>query len=124
MLSSLESLRKTSFNTPITFDLITDLNSTDGSLMVLRNGTMIEKLPYKWPKSLYSLSHLSIPISLNDPIYGSMNAPKSPGIQLGYLALYGENTVLEASASSLLRQRWNPFHAYVKQRVLEFMELE
>jgi len=124
ILSSLENMRKTSSDEHVTFDLITDLNSTDGSLMLVRNGSMIEKLPYKWPKSLYSLSHLSVPISPDDPLYGSMNAPKSPGIQLGYLALYGENTVLEASAASLLRQRWNPFHTYVKQRVLEFIGLE
>jgi hypothetical protein len=83
---------------------------------------MHEELPFQWPKGLYSLSHLAIPISQNDPLYGDDNAPKSPGIKLGRLALYGENGILETS--SLLRQRWNPFHSYTKQRVLEFMELE
>lgn len=124
VLSSLETLRKTPQNAKYTFDLITDMNSTDGSVRLIRNGKMIKSLPYKWPKGLYSLSHLSLPISPNDTIYGSENAPKSLGIRLGYLALYGENTVLETSASSLLRQRWNPFHDHIKERVLEFMDLK
>ena len=122
ILASLDTLRKTPQNVDYTFDLITDLNSTDGSVSVIRNGEMIQNLPYQWPKGLYSLSHLAIPVTPDDPLYGDENAPKSPGIKLGRLALYGENGVLETS--SLLRQRWNPFHTYIKQRVLEFMALE
>lgn len=122
ILSSLDTLRKMPQNMNYTFDLITDLNSTDGSVRLIRNEKMLEELPYQWSKGLYSLSHLAIPISPDDPLYGDENAPKSPGIKLGSLALYGENGVLETS--SLLRQRWNPFHSYIKQRVLKFMELE
>lgn len=124
VLASLDKLRKTPKNANYTFDLITDINATNKSLRLIRNGKMIEKLPFQWPESLYSLSHLAMPTSPHDPLYGNENAPQSPGIQLGHLALYGENAVLEASASSLLRQRWNPFHSYIKQRVLSFMELE
>lgn len=124
VLASLERLRQTPQNKHYTFDLVTDLNSTDGSINLIRDGEMIEDLSYKWPKGLYSLSHLSLPITPDDPLYGNENAPKSPGIQLGYLALYGENAVLETPASSLLRQRWNPFHSYIKQRVLKFLKLD
>jgi len=122
VLASLDKLRETPQNAHYTFDLITDINATDKSLRVIRDGKLFEKLPYQWPKGLYSLSHLAIPISPNDPLYGDDNAPKSPGIKLGRLALYDENGILETS--SLLRQRWNPFHSYTKQRVLEFMVLE
>ena len=69
VLSSLETLRKTPQNAKYTFDLITDMNSTDGSVRLIRNGKMIKSLPYKWPKGLYSLSHLSLPISPNLAIY-------------------------------------------------------
>jgi len=126
--TALQRLRETPKNSHYRFDLITDLNSTDGSLMQITTGNgkkkTIKKLDLYWPKSLYSLSHLAMPISNNDPLYGDKNAPKSPGLTLGHMALYGETSVLQMSGSSLLRQRWNPFHDYTKQRVLEFLELE
>ncbi len=124
IVASLHDLRETPQNVHYTFDLISDLNSTDGSLMQVIDGKTFKTLDLHWPKGLYSLSHLAMPISKNDPLYGDKNAPKGPGIQLGHLALYGETSVLRTSATSLLRQRWNPFHDYTKQRVLEFMGLE
>ena len=122
--TSIQNLRETPLNAHYTFDLISDLNSTDGNLMQITNGNTPQRLNLLWPKDLYSLSHLAMPISKNDSLYGDKNAPKSPGIQLGHLALYGETSVLQTSAASLLRQRWNPFHDYTKQRVLAFMGLE
>ncbi|WP_415405534.1 alpha/beta hydrolase [Sulfurovum sp. CS9] len=124
IVTSLHNLRETPQNVHYTFDLISDLNSTDGNLKQITNGKTAKILDLLWPKRLYSLSHLAMPISNNDPLYGDKNPPKSPGIQLGHLAIYGETSVLQTSASSLLRQRWNPFHHYTKQRVLEFMGLE
>lgn len=121
---SIEALRQTSMGKNYTFELITDMNSTDDALMKITNGKKKEQLSIKWPKGLYSLSHLAMPISQNDPLYGNENAPKSPGIQLGHLAMYGESGVLQTSATSLLRQRWNPFHEYTQERVLEFMHLK
>jgi len=125
---TIEELRNSPADPDYTFDFITDINTTDGHIRQIRTpkkGHKVAKqLPFSWPKGIYSLSHLAMPISSNDPLYGNENAPKSPGIRLGYLAMYGETSVLETSAASLLRQRWNPFHAYTKQRVLEFMGLE
>ena len=121
---TLDKLRATSTGNNYTFEFITDLNSTDSNLIKVTNAQTITKLAYTWPKELYSLSHLAMPISRNDPLYGNKNAPKSPGIQLGHLAIYGENGVLQTSPASLLRQRWNPFHGYIKGRVLKFLELK
>lgn len=120
---TLANLRNNAMGENYTFELITDLNSTHNMLMKVTNGKSKTPLPYQWPKGLYSLSHLAIPISQNDPTYGDENAPQSPGIQLGHLAIYGETGVLQTSVSSLLRQRWNPFHTYTKGRVLEFLGL-
>ena len=126
--TALQKLRETPENSYYRFDLITDLNSTDRALMQIStiNTTdkKTEKLDLYWPPQLYSLSHLAMPISYNDPIYGNKNAPKSPGVTLGHLAIYGETSVLQMSGSALLRQRWNPFHDYTKQRVLKFLGLE
>ncbi len=91
--------------------------------MQITDHQTVRNLRLHWPKHLYSLSHLAMPIDRNDPLYGDINAPKSPGIQLGHLAVYGETSVLQISASSVLRQRWNPFHDYTDQRALEFMGL-
>ncbi|PHS39133.1 MAG: alpha/beta hydrolase [Sulfurovum sp.] len=125
--TALQQLREVPANTHYRFDLITDLNSTDGSLMQITKDTEYTRsknLHLRWPPQLYSLSHLAMPTSYNDPLYGNKNAPKSPGIELGHLALYGETSVLQMSGASLLRQRWNPFHDYTKQRVLKFLGLE
>ncbi|WP_373031569.1 alpha/beta hydrolase [Sulfurovum sp.] len=122
--TSIQKLRDTPSNPRYRFDLISDMNSTDGHLMQITNKKIRKKLDLAWPRDIYSLSHLAMPISNHDPLYGDRDAPKSPGIELGYLAMYGETSVLQTSAGSFLRQRWNPFHAYTKQRVLEFMGLE
>lgn len=76
-----------------------------------------------WPEDIYSLSHVALPFSPEDPLYGGEPAEPSPGIRLGDLALRGERGVLQIPASDLLRLRWNPFYPYVESRVLAFMGL-
>jgi len=119
---NLQHLRNTTIKDNYTFELISNIHTNDRHVKRIVNHQETESLPYQWTKGLYSLSHLALPFSPNDPLYGNENAPKSPGIQLGHLAIYGETNVLQISSSALLRQRWNPFHAYVKQRVLTFLE--
>ena len=119
---TLQALRNTPINPNYTFELISNINTNDRNVEHIINHTTVETLPYAWAKGLYSLSHLAMPISPNDPLYGSQDAPKSPGIQLGHLAIYGETGVLQSSPASLLRQRWNPFYGYIKGRVLKFLE--
>ena len=82
-----------------------------------------KKLDLAWPEGIYSLSHLALPIKAGDPLYGCKEAPPSPGIKLGGVTLHGENRTLDISASALQRQRWNPFHSYTKEKVLEFLGL-
>jgi hypothetical protein len=107
-----------------TFELLTDLNSTEGIVSIVRNKKTVKELNTTWPTGIYSLSHVALPFSGKDPLYGNSNAPKSPGIALGHLAGYGEKMVLQIPPAALLRQRWNPFHDYTKMRVLEFLELQ
>jgi alpha-beta hydrolase superfamily lysophospholipase len=78
----------------------------------------------EWPPSIYSLAHVALPFSPRDPVYGGPLAGKSPGIQLGNLALRGERGVLKISGTDLLRLRWNPFFDYVESRVLGFTQLD
>ncbi|MBW2556263.1 MAG: alpha/beta hydrolase, partial [Deltaproteobacteria bacterium] len=76
-----------------------------------------------WPKGVYSLSHVALPFSPNDPLYGGPDAGNSPGIKLGDLALRGERGVLQIPASAMLRLRWNPFYPYMERRLIEFLRL-
>ena len=121
--NTIQDLKENSGASNYQFDLISDINSTNGTLQLIRNNKVVKDLSYIWPKSLFSLSHLAMPIPNTDPLYGDKNAAKSPGIKLGHLAIYGESSVLEISPSAILRQRWNPFHAYTKERVLTFLGL-
>ncbi len=74
-----------------------------------------------WPDDVYSLSHVALPIPPDDPVYGGDEANPSPGIKLGDMALRGEKGVLQVPAADLLRLRYNPFHAYLRNRLLVFM---
>jgi len=120
----MQRLKDTPTKENYNFELITNLHTKNRTIERIVNHEQKQILPYKWAKGLYSLSHLALPISPNDPLYGNENAPKSPGIELGHLAIYGETGLLQTSAAALLRQRWNPFHDYTKKRVLGFIARE
>lgn len=121
--NAIDHLRKNATGENYTFELITDINSTNENLVKIIDGKYKENLSMSWPKNLYSLSHLAMPISPNDPLYGNDNAPQSPGIQLGNLAIHGEIGVLQLPPGLLYRQRWNPFYDYTRHMVLEFLKL-
>ncbi len=76
-----------------------------------------------WPEDLYSLAHVALPFPPQDTLYGGQPQGKSPGIQLGEIALRGERGALQIPAADMLRLRWNPFYPYVERRVLEFLGL-
>ena len=112
------------------FTLTLIANEHEGSSRVvsLRNRTdggapARNLLDLAWPESIYSLSHVALPVPANDPLYGVDEREAGSGIQLGSLALRGERGVLQIPASDMLRQRWNPFYDFMEQRVLEFMGL-
>jgi len=78
-------------------------------------------LGLSWPSDVYSLSHVALPFPPNDPLYGGLQVDhRAEGLQIGKLALRGERGVLRISAADMLRLRWNPFHSYMEQRLIEF----
>ncbi len=74
-----------------------------------------------WPDRLYSLSHIALPFSMNDPLYGASAAGTGTGLRLGNIVVRGERGVLLVSASAMLRVRSNPFYPYLERRLLAFM---
>jgi len=82
---------------------------------------VVTKAEMRWPKSVYSLSHVALPFPPDDPVYGGPMAAESPGIQLGDIALRGEKGVLQVSGNDMLRLRWNPFHDYITRRLVDVL---
>jgi hypothetical protein len=80
-------------------------------------------LPYSWPRTVFSLSHVALPFPPDDPLYGNDAVPSGRHIQLGRVEVRGENGVLNIPSWMLTRQRSNPFHGYMMERIAEFMGL-
>jgi alpha-beta hydrolase superfamily lysophospholipase len=114
-----------------TFDVTVVTNeSSESDSVVASTALMGQDTPANtsdigvWPAGIFSLSHVALPFSPLDPLYGGPEAPASPGIELGNLAPRGERGVLQVSGTDLLRLRWNPFYGYVESRTLQFMGLQ
>lgn len=80
-------------------------------------------LGVKWPRGIYSLSHVALPFPINDSLYGRSYSGEIPEIRLGNMDLRGERGLLQISAADMLRLRWNPFYPYIEGRLLEFVHL-
>jgi alpha-beta hydrolase superfamily lysophospholipase len=115
--------------TPFTLTLIT--NQTPGTLDVvarrrvsLSTAWKAQPLLVKWPRGVYSLSHLAIPNSPEDPLYGDRPDLREKGrLVLGLLQPRGETGVLDVPASQFLRLRFNPFFEHLKTKVSQFVEV-
>jgi alpha-beta hydrolase superfamily lysophospholipase len=74
-----------------------------------------------WPKGVFSLSHVAVPIPPTDPIYGTAEATAKSGLPLGSLTARGERGALMISDSMLIRQRNNPFYAFMADHVVKWL---
>jgi len=80
-----------------------------------------EDLNLTWPQNVYSLSHVAIPFTPTDPMYGSdATTAYVENMRLGTLQPRGERQVLLVPVEQLTRLRYNPFFSYLEQRVIEF----
>jgi len=76
-----------------------------------------------WPADLFSLSHVAIPFSLDDPVYGAAKTGGGAGpIRLGALSPRGERSVLTVPLDTLMRASYNPFFGYMADRVLAWID--
>lgn len=81
--------------------------------------TEVTPLPFSWPPNVYSLTHVAIPFSPDDPVYGGNKTLGSfyHGMPLGRLQPRGETHLLTAPLDQLMRLRHNPFFGYIEQRI-------
>lgn len=86
--------------------------------------TAVEHVPtnLQWPRDLFALSHVSIPVPPDDPVYGELRPAGKGRIWLGHAALYGEREMLLIPEAALLRLRYNPFFPWMTQRISSFLE--
>jgi alpha-beta hydrolase superfamily lysophospholipase len=82
---------------------------------------VMRPLELAWPRTVFSLSHVALPFPPDDPLYGFEPAAETDHVQLGHIAVRGENGVLALPMWALTRQRSNPFHAYLIERLDEFV---
>jgi hypothetical protein len=78
-------------------------------------------LDLSWPRTVFSLSHVALPFPPDDPLYGYEPGPLGDHVQLGRIEVRGENGVLTLPMWALTRQRSNPFHAYLLERLDAFV---
>ena len=79
-------------------------------------------LDLAWPRMTFSLSHVALPFPPDDPLYGYEAVAATNHVQLGTIAVRGENGVLTVPMWVLTRQRSNPFHAYLTERLDGFLD--
>jgi hypothetical protein len=81
----------------------------------------INQLETAWPSGVISLSHVALPISPGDPVYGQQHPGNEGFIFLGKIAIQGERGLLKISTDWMLRLRYNPFYDYLESRTLDWI---
>jgi hypothetical protein len=109
------------------FTLTIVTNESEESLqMVARtrvDGALtVSPLNTAWPAGVFSLSHVALPFSPEDPLYGTADATRKSGLPLGSLSARGESGVLMISDGQLLRLRHNPFFAFTESHALDWLQ--
>jgi alpha-beta hydrolase superfamily lysophospholipase len=80
----------------------------------------VRELGLRYPRGVYSLSHLALTFPVGDPLYGmEPDDSEDFGVNLGTLAMRGERGMLIVSQDSLTRIASNPFFPYLLGRIEE-----
>jgi alpha-beta hydrolase superfamily lysophospholipase len=113
---------------PLPFDLTVVANASpesDRLVAIHRKAstgdTSEQATDLRWPRGVYSLSHVALPFSPEDRVYGSRRPAEGGLIYLGRTALLGERGVLAVSPADLMRLRHNPFFDDMAARIEDFL---
>lgn len=118
---------KDTMDLPFDVSLITNKNDQSRD-MVLKKKKMnsqditTEILDLSWPPGVYSLSHVAIPFSPDDLLYGPMGPNESNNhINIGTFAPRGEKNILIIPTELLMRLRYNPFFIYMERKIVDII---
>ena len=112
---------------PFTLTLITNENAETRDVVAITKPPFSaqalepEKLGLAWPQGVISLSHVALPFSPEDPLYGRTPPEDPDQLFLGQAEIRGERGMLKISTDWLLRLRYNPFYDVFETRVLEWI---
>ena len=81
-----------------------------------------QPLALSWPADVFSLTHIAVPFTVDDPLYGLI-APAAPSaiVPLGRLSPRGEKGVLTLATDALMRLTSNPFFPFVADRIGQWL---
>ena len=110
---------------PRNFGLTIITNENPGSAEVVERFTeagatteQVRPLGLRYPRDVFSLSHLALPFPMSDSLYGmEPNSEEDFGVNLGAMATRGERGILTITLDSLARMSSNPFFPYLMERV-------
>jgi alpha-beta hydrolase superfamily lysophospholipase len=115
--------------TPQPYRFTSIMNATDTSDATIERsiaaGQLLavdRALNLRYPPGIFSLSHLAIPIPMDDPLYGLQPEPTPQpefGFSLGAMAARGERGALVVDQDFMTRLSSNPFFPYLLERVDE-----
>jgi len=89
------------------------------------NDEIVTDLGLEWPSGVYSLSHVAVPFSPADPLYGPSPDPdRGWGLSLGNLEPRGEKRMLRLPMDTIMRLRFNPFFDDMERRILAFVGIK
>lgn len=106
-----------------TLTALTDISEKDNVIaeITVRPGHSEPETPVStgltWPVDVYSLSHVALPFSPDDPIYGRGENKGGGKWRLGSLSPRGERGVLRIPPGYFLRLRYNPFFSYQQEKI-------
>ena len=79
-------------------------------------------LDLAWPPGVISLSHVALPFSPGDPLYGQRAPENEDFLFLGQMAIQGERGLLQIPTDWLLRLRYNPFYDFMESQTIQWID--
>ena len=111
---------------PFAVSLVTNSSPDSRDVVVLgkksfSNGmSSVEPLNIQWSRDILSLSHIAVPFSPEDRLYGR-TPPGDGSLFLGAIAVQGERGMMRIPADYFMRLRHNPFFDYQQKRIFEWL---
>ena len=113
---------------PFALTLVTNVGPESRAVLARRKPPFaaeaadIEPLELAWPAGVISLSHVALPFSPDDPLYGERPPGNRDAVFLGQPAIRGERGLLRIPADWLMRLRHNPFYCFLERRALAWVD--
>ena len=113
---------------PFTFTLVSNEDETKTGVVSKTKipfsaGTEeTRELNLSWQPGVISLSHVALPFSPEDPLYGQRAPENEDFLFLGQMAIQGERGLLQIPADWLLRLRYNPFYDLIESRTARWID--